>query len=195
VRTPCCARAIRLSLRQSGRYPKIKDTAGVEIVADVHVSDSDLAGENTALVEAVLLPGSPLLGRTLRRQRFRERYGAQVLGINHQGANVIEKLRDVPLRLGDLVLLQGARDNLAHLHESRVVHVLGASESMQDVRPRIGRAPLAIGIFVGVLAVVIAGVLKLPLTVNARSAASLYHPAASLPKRLMHASSGKRSPL
>ena len=32
---------------------------------------------------------------------------AQVLGINHQGANVTEKLRDVPLRLGDLLLLQG----------------------------------------------------------------------------------------
>jgi di/tricarboxylate transporter len=142
---------------------KIKDIAGVEIVADARVSDSDLAEENAALVEAVLLPGSPLLGRTLRRQRFRERYGAQVLGINHQGANVIEKLRDVPLRLGDLILLQGGRDILARLHESRVVSVLGASESMEDVRPRIGRAPVAIGIFVGVLALVTAGILTLPL--------------------------------
>ncbi|HEY5706814.1 MAG TPA: SLC13 family permease [Terrimicrobiaceae bacterium] len=142
---------------------KIKDTAGVEIVADAHVSDSDLAAENTALVEAVLLPGSPLLGRTLRGLRFRERYGAQVLGINHQGTNVIQKLRDVPLRLGDLVLLQGGRDNLAQLHENRVVRVLGASESMEAVRPRIGRAPLAIGIFVGVLAAVTAGILTLPV--------------------------------
>jgi di/tricarboxylate transporter len=142
---------------------KIKDTAGVEIVADAKLSDSDLAAENGALVEAVLLPGSPLLGRTLRRQQFRERYGAQVLGINHQGANVIEKLRDVPLRLGDLLLLQGPRENLARLHESRVVRVLGASESLEDVRPRIGRAPLAVGIFTGVLAVVTAGVLSLPL--------------------------------
>jgi di/tricarboxylate transporter len=144
---------------------KIKDTAGVEIVADAHVSDADLAAENSALVEAVLLPGSPLLGRTLRRHHFRERYGAQVLGINHQGANVTEKLRDVPLRLGDLVLLQGPRENLARLHDSRVVRVLGASESIEDVRPRRRRAPLAIGIFVGVLALVTAGVLTLPLAV------------------------------
>ncbi len=144
---------------------KIKDTAGLEIVADAKVSDLDLAAENSALVEAVLLPGSPLLGRTLRRQRFRERHGAQVLGINHQGANLTEKLRDVPLRLGDLLLLQGPRDNLARLHESRIVRVLGASESMENVRPRMGRAPLAIGIFVGVLALVTAGVLSLPLAV------------------------------
>jgi di/tricarboxylate transporter len=144
---------------------KIKDTAGVDIVADAKVSASDLTTENTALVEAMLLPGSPLLGRTLRRQRFRERYGAQVLGINHHGTNVINKLRDVPLRLGDMLLLQGHPDNLRRLHENRIVRVLGTSEPMEDVRPRIGRAPVAIGIFIGVLALVTAGVLNLPLAV------------------------------
>jgi di/tricarboxylate transporter len=112
-----------------------------------------------------LLSGSPLLGRTLRRQRFRERYGVQVLGINRQGTNVIEKLRDEPLRNGDLVLLQGVRDNLAHLHERGIVRVVGASGSMEDIRPRIDRAPPAIGIFIGVLALVTAGVLTLPLAV------------------------------
>src|SRR4029077_6689152 len=44
---------------------KIKDPAGIEIKADVHLSDPDLAIEEMALVEAALLPGSPLIGRTL----------------------------------------------------------------------------------------------------------------------------------
>ena len=144
---------------------KIKDTAGVEIVADARVSAADLATENTVLVEAVLLPGSPLLGRTLRRERFRESYGAQVLGINHHGTNVIRKLRDVPLRLGDVLLLQGSHESLNRLQESGVVRILGTSEAMEDVRPRLGRAPLAIGIFVAVLALVTAGILSLPLAV------------------------------
>ena len=144
---------------------KIKDTAGVEIVADARVSAADLASENTVLIEAVLLPGSPLLGRTLRRERFRESYGAQVLGINHQGTNVIRKLRDVPLRLGDVLLLQGSPESLNRLQESGVVRILGTSEAMEDVRPRLGRAPLAIGIFVAVLALVTAGILSLPLAV------------------------------
>ena len=145
---------------------KVKDTAGVEIVADAKVSVSDLAVENTVLAEAVLLPGSPLLGRrTLRRERFRESYGAQVLGINHQGTNVIRKLRDVPLRLGDVILLQGSPENLKRLQESGVVRIVGTSEAMEDVRPRMGRAPLAIGIFLAVLALVTARVLSLPLGV------------------------------
>jgi di/tricarboxylate transporter len=144
---------------------KVKDTAGVEIVADAKVSASDLAMENTVLTQAVLLPGSPLLGRTLRRERFRESYGAQVLGINHQGTNVIRKLRDVPLRLGDVLLLQGSPENLNRLQESGVVRILGTSETMENVRPRMGRAPLAIAIFVAVLALVTARVLSLPIAV------------------------------
>ena len=121
--------------------------------------------ENTVLAEAVLLPGSSLLGRTLRRERFRESYGAQVLGINHQGTNVIRKLRDVPLRLGDVLLLQGSPENLNRLQESGIVRIVGTSEAMEDVRPRMGRAPLAIAIFLAVLALVTARVLSLPLAV------------------------------
>jgi di/tricarboxylate transporter len=144
---------------------KVKDTAGIEIIEDAKVSVSDLATENAVLVEGVLLPGSPLLGRTLRRERFRQSYGAQVLGINHQGTNVISKLRDVPLRLGDVILLQGARENLTRLQEGGVVRLLGTSEPVEDVRPRMRRAPLAIAIFVAVLALVTARVLELPLAV------------------------------
>lgn len=144
---------------------KIKDIAGVEIIADAWLSDPDLSTEDTALVEAVLLPGSPLLGRTLKRHRFRERYGVQALGINHQGAKIVEKLGDVPLRLGDVLLLQGRRENLARLHASRVARVLGESESMENIRPRRERAPLAIAIFLGVLALVTVRVLTLPLAV------------------------------
>ena len=144
---------------------KIKDTAGVEIIADARPSDTDLATGDTALVEAVLLPGSPLIGRTLERHGFRERYGLQVLGINHHGVNVIKKNGQVPLRLGDVLLLQGSRENIARLHASHLFRVLGQPELMEEVRPRRGRAPLALSIFVVVLALVICRVLTLPLAV------------------------------
>jgi di/tricarboxylate transporter len=144
---------------------KIKDTAGVEIIADVHLSDPDLAAEDTALVEAALLPGSPLIGRTLKRQRFREHYGLQVLGINHHGVNLVRKLSQAPLSLGDVLLVQGRRENIARTHESNVFRVLGPMEQVEEIRPRRERAPLAIAIFVGVLALVTARVLTLPLAV------------------------------
>ena len=143
----------------------IKDTAGIEIIADAKLSDADLATEDTALVEAVLLPGSPLIGRTLQRELFRERYGLQVLGINHQGVHVVLELSKTPLQLGDILLLQGRRENIARLHASRAARVLGPLEAMEAIRPRRGHAPLAIAIFVGVLALVAFRVLTMPMAV------------------------------
>ena len=143
----------------------IKDTAGIEIIADAKLSDADLATKDTALVEAVLLPGSPLIGRTLQRELFRERYGLQVLGINHQGVHVVLELSKTPLQLGDILLLQGRRENIARLHASRAARVLGPLEAMEAIRPRRGHAPLAIAIFVGVLALVAFRVLTMPMAV------------------------------
>ena len=143
----------------------IKDTAGIEIIADAKLSDADLATGDTALVEAVLLPGSPLIGRTLQRELFRERYGLQVLGVNHQGVHVVLELSKTPLQLGDILLLQGRRENIARLHASRAARVLGPLEAMEAIRPRRGHAPLAIAIFVGVLALVAFRVLTMPMAV------------------------------
>jgi di/tricarboxylate transporter len=141
---------------------KIKDTAGIEIKADVHLSDPDLATEDIALVEAVLLPGSPLIGRTLERSRFRHRYGLQVLGINHQGKNVIQQLSRVRLRLGDVLLLQGRPADIARLHDENIFQILGELKPMEEKLPRRKHAPLAISIFVAVLVATTCGV-SLPL--------------------------------
>ncbi|MES2693523.1 MAG: SLC13 family permease, partial [Verrucomicrobiota bacterium] len=45
---------------------KVKDTAGIEIRPDVELSDPDLRTEDLTLVEALVVPGSNLIGRTLR---------------------------------------------------------------------------------------------------------------------------------
>jgi di/tricarboxylate transporter len=144
---------------------KIKDIAGVEIIADARLSDPDLAAEEVALVEAALLPGSPLIGRTLKQQRFRERYGLQVLGVNHRGVNIVRRLSQAVLALGDVLLVQGRRENIARAHAGNVFRVLGPLEQVEGIRFRRGRAPLAISIFLGALGLATAGVLTLPLAV------------------------------
>lgn len=86
---------------------KIKDTAGIDIKADVKLADPTVESEDTGTVEMILLPGSPLIGRTLKGQRFRERYGLQVLGVNRHGQTVHRKISVLPLLLGDVLLVQG----------------------------------------------------------------------------------------
>ncbi|MFT3781973.1 MAG: SLC13 family permease [Nibricoccus sp.] len=142
---------------------KIKDVAGVEIVADTKLSASDLASSELALAEVVLLPGSLLIGRTLQRQRFRDRYGLNVIGINHRGVNFVRKLSEVTLRLGDVLLVQGKQDMIARLHSGNLFRVLGPLEPIEGRRPRRRHAPIAILTFVGVIGLVSFQVVSLPL--------------------------------
>jgi di/tricarboxylate transporter len=123
---------------------KVKDTAGIDIKADVRLSDPSLQTNETGLAEFILLPRSPLIGRSLKGYQFRERFGLQVLGLSRLGPGVGRKLSQVPLRLGDVLLVQGRRANLAALATSGTVQVVSA---VDEKRPNVRRAPLALVIF------------------------------------------------
>jgi len=141
---------------------KIKDTSGIEIKADVKLSDPNLQTEDSALVEVILLPRSPLIGRTLKKARFRERYGLHVLALNRHGENVLRKISLVVLRMGDVLLVQGAKPRISELEDDRTFRILGAvEESRLDRR----KALLTIGIFVGALLLGICKVVSLPIAV------------------------------
>ena len=141
---------------------KVKDIAGIDIKADVKLSDPGMTNEEAELVEVILLPGSPLLGRTLKRFRFRERYGLQVLAINRQGETIRRKISQVQMRLGDMLLVQGRRANISLLASERSLGVIGAVE---ERRPNVARAPIAITIFIAALGATTLGILSLPVAV------------------------------
>lgn len=142
---------------------KIKDTEGVELKGDIQLLDRDLEAGEMALAEAIILPGSPLIGRTLEKSHFRQRYDLLVLGLNHRGVYVVRKISQVPLGLGDVLLLQGRKDVIAELHEENAFHIIGPIELMEEARPKRAHAPLAISIFVAVLVLTTFKVLTLPI--------------------------------
>jgi di/tricarboxylate transporter len=139
---------------------KIKDTAGIELKPDVKLADPNLQDEDIGLVEMIILPRSPLIGRTLKGQRFREHYGLQVLGINRHGETLRRKISLLPLRLGDVLLIQGRRSKIDEAAADPTLRVLGEVESW---RPNARRAPLAIMIFIAVLGLATFKVLALPV--------------------------------
>jgi di/tricarboxylate transporter len=64
---------------------------------------------DTTIIEAVLAPRAPILGRSLYDIQFRDRYGFSALAIWRQGEVITQRLRDVRLQFGDTLLLQGPR--------------------------------------------------------------------------------------
>jgi len=141
---------------------KIKDTAGIELKAEVKLSDPNLQTADSALVEAILLPRSPLISRTLKNAKFRERYGVHVLALNRHGENVVRKISQVPLRMGDVLLVQGDKRNIAALEDDRAFRILGAVEEKRFDR---GKAFLAVSIFIGALLLGIFKLVSLPVAV------------------------------
>lgn len=67
-----------------------------------------LRSEDIGLIEVVIPPGSKLEGRLSGNLRLRSRFRISLLAIARQGSSLKQKrLREVALRAGDVVLLQG----------------------------------------------------------------------------------------
>jgi di/tricarboxylate transporter len=139
---------------------KIKETAGIDLKADVKPAEPNLDEKEVGLVEMLILPRSPLIGRTLKGQRFREHHGVQVLGINRHDENLRRKISMVPLRMGDVLLVQGRRSRIHELSENTALRALG---EVEQPRPNMRRAPLAVIIFLSVLGLATFKVLTLPV--------------------------------
>ncbi len=113
---------------------------------------TDLDTEESHLFEATLAPRSSLGGRSLRNIRFRERFGFNALAIWRQGDIITERLRDVRLRFGDSLLLQGPLSQLNRLQVGDAFLVL---EPLPVKDNRLKKAPLATGILLLVLVLVV----------------------------------------
>lgn len=129
---------------------KIKDLEGLDFKADVHLADPENDAEEPTIVEGVLMPRSPLIGQSLRRLGFKERYGLQVLAIHRAGGSPAS-ISSVRLRLGDVLLLQGAQEDVRRLERGNLFNIFGGIE---PERLNFTRAPLAAGIFVLAIAAV-----------------------------------------
>lgn len=123
---------------------KVKQLPGVDIRADARHAGPEDDPETVTIAEGVLMPHSPLLGETLHSAEFKDRYCLQVLGINRAGAPLSEKMSRAPLRLGDVLLLQGTVRNLMEMERGNLFSIFGG---VTHDHLNLKRAPWAISIF------------------------------------------------
>ncbi len=68
--------------------------------------------EGPRLAELAVLPTSPLAGRSATDLHLRRRWGINLLAVSRRGERNLRRLRNLPLRVGDVLLLQGIPDTL-----------------------------------------------------------------------------------
>lgn len=111
------------------------------------------------LLEAVVSATCPLVGQTLGEAQFRDRYNAVVLAIARHGESLPGKVSHIPLRAGDLLLLEAPPAFLEQQRGSLDFYLLSPVPDSEPLRPR--KAPLALGILGTMILLVGFGVLTL----------------------------------
>lgn len=123
---------------------RVKEAVGLEIKPDFMLNDVVLEGGNVELFEVMVMRDSRLVGQTLKTLRFRQNYDLTVLAINRHGDTFINKLSDVMLIFGDVLLVQGKRHGIEPLVADREVLLL---EDLSTANFRIEKRKWAVAAF------------------------------------------------
>jgi di/tricarboxylate transporter len=86
-----------------------------EIEADAQFGDAEMTRDEVAIGEAVLMPQSQLVGKTLRQSEFFHRFKLVVLAVYRRGQAHPAKIENMRMKVGDVLLLQGAKADMDRL--------------------------------------------------------------------------------
>ncbi len=88
------------------------DATGLQAVEPKKDDESLLESDELDVVEAVVTTNSSLDGRTARGLHLRSRFGVILLAVSRQGRRLRARIGDIRLRTGDVLLLQGPKEEL-----------------------------------------------------------------------------------
>ncbi|MFT5320246.1 MAG: di/tricarboxylate transporter [Pseudohongiellaceae bacterium] len=121
-----------------------------------------LEAQGQQLAEVIVTYGSPILGRTLANLRFADRYQLATLALHRVGSKnrkLMSEMANVPLQVGDVLLVQGASEKISELKKGGRILVLDGTADI----PHSKKAPLALGIMVAVVTLAAIGILPIAI--------------------------------
>ncbi|MFT4541020.1 MAG: di/tricarboxylate transporter [Planctomycetota bacterium] len=131
----------------------------------VDTKETRLYSDDVSLVEALIPAGSPIVGESLVSCEFQTRTGLNVLALSKHGEIQIDRVQSTTLNVGDVLLVQGHRKDIANVASDRRLVIL------DDLPPPTGNG--AIVTILMLAAVLILAVLTdLPLSVLAMAGAA-----------------------
>ena len=147
------------NIRESAAALKATLYSGETIVDDDH----PLRAENQTIAEIAVVSGSSLDRANLRYSAFLQRHQLFVLALHRAGKDIWkfgEEIMDVILEQGDVLLVQGSKDEIRKLKRSTEFLVLDSSEEV----PRTKKAPIALGILLLVILTAALGVIPIAVS-------------------------------
>lgn len=137
----------------------VREKNGIDIVADT-IQSEDFSAKDQKLFEVLMPANSKLAGSTVKSVGFRHRYGMVVVAISRSGEAITQKIGNVTLQVGDLLLVQASPDNFKDFHDNHNLIVLDEYTHNPN---RLRKGYITIGLFI--LAVVLSSFNVVPLSV------------------------------
>lgn len=148
-------------------------------------------------VEAIVGEHSPLIDFSAQRARLFESYDVNLLAISRRNERITERLGSVPLRMGDVVVMQGDRSRIAEVLRAldllplaeRTLRLGGIRRGLLPIgiltaaviATAFGIVPVAVAFFAAAVLIVLTGALPLRETYGALDAPILVMLAALIP--------------
>ncbi len=132
------------------------DDTGVQLVGDKKFRKDAEGSKNIRITEAIVMPDSPVVGQSAAGLRMRSRFGINLLAVARKEQRIRRRLDHVVFRTGDVLLLQGRE----HVLDDAITTIGCLPLAQRGLR--IGykqKIPLALGVFVGAIILVVAGLL------------------------------------
>lgn len=99
--------------------------------------------EEVRSIEVVVQPDSPLIGGSARRTRMQDEYGVKLLAVGRRDERITERLREISIKGGDVLLLQAGESALPDFVRSLSLLPLAERRvQLGNTRQRFG--PIAI---------------------------------------------------
>ncbi len=137
---------------------------------EVSETDYIYSDDNQILAEILVTGGSLLQNASLKETRFAERFNIIVLAqhrLHHPTEKIKQNVSDIKLQRGDILLVQGTRENLNTIRKDSKLLILDNTVDFVSSK----RAPVSIAIMVSV--VLIAALNILPIAISAVTGAGL----------------------
>jgi di/tricarboxylate transporter len=151
--------------------------ANLKLGRDDKTVASDDPTDEVDVVEAVIPQNSVIVGRSARDLELFQRYGINLIAVSRAGERIAERLRDVRLRAGDLLVLRGNHSHLPDvLRELGLLPLVERTLALGSARRRwitvailavtvlivaLNLAPVAIAFFGAAVAMILFGAIPI----------------------------------
>ena len=95
-------------------------------LTDTHVSEyvegtevEKLSVREIGIAEVLLMPDSKLINKAVKDSGFRDKYSVNILGIQRKGEYILNDIKDIKMHAGDILLIQGTWDSIAHMSQKQ----------------------------------------------------------------------------